>query len=163
MEFYFSGEALQGRSGHEAGRELLQKLYFQATGQPLPPIAVADGGKPYFPGSSWHFSISHTPRHAFCALAQHPIGIDAEELDRQVSPRLAGRILSETEYAQYAAATDKPRALLTFWVLKEAHGKFLGTGIQYPHHQTHFSLTDSRVQTHSGCLVAIIREDTYAF
>ena len=33
---------LNGKSGHEAGRELLAMLYFEETGQPLPPILTAD-------------------------------------------------------------------------------------------------------------------------
>ena len=74
--------ALDGRTGHEAGRALLAALYREETGRELPPIAVKAGGKPYFPGSDWHFSISHTPRRAFCALSHREIGIDAEELDR---------------------------------------------------------------------------------
>ncbi len=161
MEHYFTGEALAGRSGHAVGRELLAALYRQATGEALPPIAIASGGKPYFPDSPWHFSITHTKNHAFCALAPCPIGIDAEELDRQVSPKLAARILSLGELAQYEAAPDKAKALLTFWVLKEAQGKCSGTGIQYPHNQTDFSLADSRVQIYDGCLIAIITEDDY--
>ena len=71
--------ALDGRTGHEAGRALLAALYREETGLDLPPVAIAAGGKPYFPGSDWHFSISHTPRHAFCALSRREIGIDAEE------------------------------------------------------------------------------------
>ena len=75
--------ALAGRTGHEAGRALLAALYRKETGLDLPPVAIAAGGKPYFPGSDWHFSISHTPRRAFCALSHREIGIDAEERDRR--------------------------------------------------------------------------------
>ena len=57
---------LSGRSGHEAGRSLLETLYREETGQPLPPIAVTERGKPYVPDSDLHFSISHTKNHAFC-------------------------------------------------------------------------------------------------
>ena len=57
--------ALDGRTGHEAGRALLAALYREETGLDLPPVAIAAGGKPYFPGSGWHFSVSHTPRRAF--------------------------------------------------------------------------------------------------
>ena len=40
------GEALNGRTGHEAGRQLLAKLYREETGAECPEIAVAEGGKP---------------------------------------------------------------------------------------------------------------------
>ena len=101
--------ALAGRTGHEAGRALLAALYREETGHELPPIAVKAGGKPYFPGSDWHFSISHTPRRAFCALSRREIGIDAEELDRNVNLALAEKILSPKEKAQFDAAPDKRR------------------------------------------------------
>lgn len=89
--------ALAGRTGHEAGRALLAALYRKETGLDLPPIAIKAGGKPYFPGSDWHFSISHTPRRAFCALSRREIGIDTEELDRNVNLALAEKILSPGE------------------------------------------------------------------
>ena len=148
--------ALSGRSGHEAGRELLAQAYREATGADLPPIALTDRGKPYFPDSPWHFSISHTKAHAFCVLSDSPIGIDAEELTRRIDLRLADKILSPAERAEYDAAADKRRALLTFWVLKEAAAKCTGEGLRgYPNH-TSFSLSDPRVTEQSGCLVAVI-------
>ena len=145
---------LNGRTGHDAGRELLKTLY---PGQ-LPEIAVTERGKPYFVDSSWHFSISHTHRHAFCALSERPVGIDAEELDRNINLRLAEKILSPGEKAQFDGAEDKRTALLTFWVLKEAAAKLSGEGLKgYPNH-TDFSLADPRVRTIDGCLVAIMEE-----
>ena len=156
MALFLASRALNGRTGHEVGRELLADLYRRVTGSDPPPITTALRGKPYFQDSPWHFSISHTKRHAFCALADHPVGIDAEELSRTVNPNLAAKILSPAEQAEYAAASDKNKALLTFWVLKEAAAKFTGEGLQgYPNH-TAFSLTDPRVSEQDGCLVAVI-------
>lgn len=148
--------------GHEAGLQLLSALYRQETGQDLPAICRTERGKPYFPDSPYHFSITHTKAHVFCALSHKPVGIDAEELDRQVSPLLAEKILSPTEYLRYQAAADKNRALLTFWVLKEAAAKCSGEGLRgYPNH-TDFSLDDPRVTIHSGCVLAVIQEDNNA-
>ena len=112
--------ALEGKSGHEAGRQLLAELYRQETGRSLPELRITDRGKPYFPGNPLYFSITHTDRHAFCVLSSHPVGIDAEELDRKVRPGLARKILSPGELAQYEKAENPARMLLTFWVLKEA-------------------------------------------
>ena len=151
-------KVIQPGEGHTAGRQLLRKLYFEQTGQELPEIAVEDGGKPYFVGSSWHFSISHTDRHAFCALSLRPVGIDGEEKDRQVKPGLAKRILSPGEYARYEQAEDKNLALLKFWVLKEAAGKLTGKGVRgFPNH-TDFSLDDPALTEIDGCIVAIMEE-----
>ena len=105
---------LHGRGGHEAGRQLLSRLYTERTGAPLPPILRTPEGKPYFPDSPWHFSISHTRRHAFCVLSRNNVAVDAEELDRRVDLRLAQKVLSPGELAQFEAAGDKARALLVF-------------------------------------------------
>ena len=145
---------LDGKNAHAAGLELLQALY----GKPLPEIARTALGKPYFVDYPLHFSISHTKHHAFCVLSEAPIGIDAEELDREINLELANKILSPGEMEQFTAADDPRLALLKFWVLKEAAGKCTGKGLQpWPNH-TAFSLDDPRIQEIDGCLVAIIEE-----
>ena len=147
---------LNGRPGHEAGRALLAELYRAETGEALPRILRTELGKPYFPDSPLHFSISHTKHYAFCVLSERNVGLDAEELDRKVHLKLAQKILSPGEKAQYDAAPDKTRAFLTFWVLKEAEAKLAGTGLRiYPDH-TDFSLEDPRVTQIDGCLVAVL-------
>ena len=145
-------------TGHEAGRKLLKELYRAETGEDLPEIRVTHRGKHYFPDSDWHFSISHTPKHAFCVLSRNNVGLDAEELDRKVNLKLAEKILSSGEKSQFEAAENKEKALLTFWVLKEAAAKLSGEGLRgYPNH-TNFSLEDPRVSEQSGCLVAVMEE-----
>ena len=133
---------LNGLSGHEAGRELLRQLYREETGEALPKILVADRGKPYFADSNLHFSISHTPNHAFCVLSEHSVGIDAEELDRKINSKLAEKVLSPAEKMQFDAAADQRKALLTFWVLKEAAAKLTGEGLRgYPITRTFLWMT----------------------
>lgn len=119
-------EKIQPGQGHIAGRRLLAQMYRQITGKPLPEIAIAPGGKPYFPDGSLHFSVSHTKRHVFCAVSNRPVGIDAEEIDRKIDLRLADKILSDTEKVHFENATDKRLTLLKFWVLKEAAAKLSG-------------------------------------
>ena len=149
---------LDGLTGHEAGRQLLAELYRQETGRDLPKVLTTDRGKPYFPDSDLHFSISHTKKHAFCALSEAPVGIDGEEADRDINLRLAEKILSPSEKAQFDRAADKRAALLKFWVLKEAAAKLSGEGLKgYPNH-TNFSLEDPRVLETDGCIVAILEE-----
>lgn len=151
-----AGEALRGRSGHEAGRELLARLYREKTGAACPPISITNRGKPYFKASPLHFSISHTNSHVFCALSKRPIGIDAEEMDRDISLKLADKILSPSEKARFDAASDKQSALLRLWVLKEAAVKLTGEGLRgYPNH-TDFDPEDPRIQELDGCYVAVM-------
>lgn len=151
-----AGEPLEGRSGHEAGRQLLQRMYRETAGEPLPEIRITQRGKPEFVNSVWHFSISHTPRHVFCALATSPVGLDAEETDRRIRPELAEKILSPTEMKRYTAAADKNACLLRLWVLKEAEAKRTGEGLRgYPNH-TDFSPEDPRIRVMDGCYVAVI-------
>ena len=152
-------EKLAGRKGHEVGRELLKRMYSEEIGGEMPEILVEERGKPYFATGNVHFSISHTKAHVFCVLADRPVGLDAEELDRQVKPRLAEKILSPKEYAQYEAAEDQNRALLTFWVLKEAAAKCSGEGLSGYPNQTNFALDDPRVQIVDNCLLAVVYKD----
>ena len=149
---------LNGQSGHEAGRQLLARLYREKTGKELPEIRTTERGKPYFADGKLHFSISHTQKHAFCVLSENNVGLDAEELDRDIRLQLADKILSDWEKAQFDAAADKRKALLTFWVLKEASVKLSGEGLRgYPRY-IDFSLEDPRVTEIAGCLVAVLEE-----
>lgn len=158
-DILFAGWALNGRDGHEAGRALLETLYRQKTGQPLPPIGRGRWGKPYLEDSPLHFSISHTKAHVFCALSPRPVGIDAEEMDRQIKPELARKILSPAELARWERSPDPRAALLRLWVLKEAAVKLTGRGLQgYPNH-TDFSPEDPRIREIDGCFVAILENE----
>ena len=144
-------------TGHEEGRKLLADMYRRRTGEDLPESLKGERGKPYFAEGDWHFSISHTKNFVFCVLDTQPVGIDAEELSRDIKLSLADKILSPFEKAQFDAAEDKKKALLTFWVLKEAAGKMTGEGINGYPNKTNFTLDDPRVQEIDGCLVAIIK------
>ena len=146
---------LRGESGHDAGRTLLREL----CGGNLPQIAVTELGKPYFPQETLHFSISHTKNHAFCCLTHENVGIDAEEMDRRVSPALAEKILSAAEKERYEASSDQNAALLRLWVLKEAYAKLLGKGLGDYLYQTDFDPDDPRVLIIDGCYVAVLTEE----
>ena len=158
---FLEGREIGDTTGHLAGRALLAEMYRRYVGEELPPIRVTERGKPYFEDSPWHFSISHSKRHVFCALSRTPIGIDGEELDRKLNPKLAEKILSDPEREEYEQASDRNLALLKFWVLKEAQAKCTGEGLKgYPNH-TNFSLSDPRVRQMQGCLVAVVEEEDH--
>ena len=152
----FGACELDGRTGHEAGRALLAALWQEHIGGNMPEIRITDRGKPCFVDEKWHFSISHTPRHAFCALSERPVGIDAEEMDRDISLKLAEKILSPGEKRRWEAAPDRRAALLKLWVLKEAAAKLTGEGLRGYPNTTDFDPDDPRVRIVEGCFVAII-------
>ena len=155
-------ERLDGRGGHEVGRQLLGQLYREETGEECPRILTAERGKPYFENSSLHFSITHTKEHVFCLLAPYPVGIDAEEKSRKVNLRLAERILSPCEYERYKTASDPYDTLLRLWVLKEAAAKLTGEGLRgFPNH-TDFFPDDPRIQEIDGCYLAVLKENDHA-
>ena len=146
---------LDGRSGHEVGRQLLRELYREETGEDCPEILTESRGKPCFKDSSVHFSISHTKNHAFCVLSTRPVGIDAEEKTRDINLRLSEKILSDAEKHRFESVPDKQAALLRLWVLKEAAAKLTGEGLRgYPNH-TDFDPKDQRIQEIDGCYVAV--------
>ena len=151
-------KALNGLSGHDAGRELLAKMYRQQTGEEMPPIAVTDRGKPYFVTGDIHFSISHTDTLAFCVLSHRPVGIDAESTGRKMDPKLADKILSPAEKARYEAAPDKNAVLLRLWVQKEAYAKLCGRGWGSYLYDTEFDPESPAVQEMKGCFVAVLEE-----
>ena len=152
----FAGCKIENSDGHRTAYSLLGQLWQEETGRPLPTIARTERGKPYFPGEKLHFSITHTKNYAFCVLSDRPVGIDAEELSRKINPALAKKILSPGELRQYETAEDKNKALLIFWVLKEAEAKCTGEGIRIHPRHTDFSLNDPRVRETMGCLMAVI-------
>ena len=74
-------------SGHDAGYAVLKKLWQEEIGGSFPQIACTKRGKPYFVDTPVYFSITHTKNHAFCVLSNTPVGIDAEEKDRNINLR----------------------------------------------------------------------------
>lgn len=150
-------EALNGQDGHQVGRLLLTKLYAQATGEELPPIAVTSRGKPYFLGGDWHFSISHTEHFVFCALSRRNIGLDAEEKGRKVTPAMLEKFTSDAEKSRLGA--DPQDAFLRLWVLKEAQSKLTGRGMGNWLKDTDFDPFDPRIQDINGCYVAVLEEN----
>ena len=122
------------RSGLDA-RRLLNQLYEEAAGQPMPPLLRHERGKPYFSEGPLHCSITHTRTMAFCALSEAEIGLDAEQLSRHTRPALVRKVLSSQEYRLWQEAQEPDRVFLTLWTLKEATVKYTGDGLRgYPSH-----------------------------
>lgn len=120
-------------AGHETAHRMLAELYARVTGEPMPMLSRTERGKPYWVSSPWHCSLTHTRSLAACVLADGPVGLDAEPLNRTVSPRLGEKVLSDAELAAWERTGRDPRRFLTWWTLKEAAVKFTGEGLRgYP-------------------------------
>lgn len=133
MSFYLWACPTAPGQSHGHGLRLLEEMHRTILGSPMPPVTLAPRGKPYWEGASRHFSISHTRTMAFCLLADTPVGLDAEPLDRHIAPRLGEKILAPSELALWKARGRDPELLLKFWTLKEAAVKFTGDGLRgYP-------------------------------
>ena len=151
-------EDLNGRTGHEAGRALLEKTYRRLFGREMPQILVTERGKPYFADGSAHFSISHTKNRVFLCIHHANVGLDAEEADRSIRPEVALRFCSPQEQTRVENASDTQAALLRLWVLKESYAKLTGRGWGNYLKETDFDPEYPRVQIIDGCFVAVLTE-----
>ncbi|MFN0048116.1 MAG: 4'-phosphopantetheinyl transferase family protein [Cytophagales bacterium] len=80
-------------------------------------------GKPFFPESKWHFSISHTEKYAVCAIhLERPIGIDTEKIQSKFEI-IAQKFLTDDE--QKVCENDIGKIALR-WCIKESAYKWNG-------------------------------------
>ncbi len=90
-------------------------------------IACTQTGKPYLPASpDTYFSLSHTGNFVVCAVAEAPVGIDAQQLTA-CNGRLAKRWFTPAEQEWIRANPDERFTRL--WTQREAYAKMTGEGI----------------------------------
>lgn len=95
-----------------------------------PLLRYGDNGKPFLANDpNIHFSMSHSDKWVFLAVADCEIGIDAQ-MPRRVCPRLAARSTSPEELAWVKENTEPNFTRL--WTMKEAYLKYTGTGLTVP-------------------------------
>ena len=117
---------VENETPSETAHALLERLYRRAYGEAMPPLVYEPGGKPGFSGGRF-CSITHTKRSAFCAVSNQAVGIDAEEMDRKVTPGLARRLYASAERETAPSASE---GMLRYWTLKEAYLKYTGEGLR---------------------------------
>ena len=95
-----------------------------------PTLIYGANGKPYLADKpDTFFSITHSDKWVFLAIADCEIGIDAQ-MPRKVCPRLAARSTSPEELAWVKEDTEPHFTRL--WTMKEAYLKYTGTGLTIP-------------------------------
>lgn len=112
------------RLQHLAGRFLLRYLFPDF---PYRDILIADTRKPYIPGASFHFSISHCGDYAAALVSRrNRVGIDIEAFTPRVE-RILHKFLSPGEQAFLDPAAPLRHAIVC-WGAKEAVYKWYGIG-----------------------------------
>lgn len=127
------------RLAHLAGRSLLRWTLAHTTGLPAASWRVrrAPDGAPHAEGPTsappLYVSIAHTDGAASAAVAERPVGIDLEPLDRPIVwDRLARRVFAdEAERSRIGALAppERDHALRTRWVVLEASAKATRLGL----------------------------------
>lgn len=95
-----------------------------------PEFGYGEGGKPFILGRpDIHFSLSHCPAAALCAVGDSAVGADIETV-RPYNARLARRALSPAEVSLVEASADRAVAFARLWTMKESLLKLTGEGIR---------------------------------
>ncbi len=90
-------------------------------------VVYRGNGKPYLSSNpDTHFSLSHTGTWVFCAVADSPVGIDAQ-VQATYNERLAARWFNAEE-RQWMQA-DPDARFTRLWTQKEAYAKMTGDGM----------------------------------
>ena len=124
----------------EAGEFYLNKL-----GRSMPQaedcwrVERTKRGKPFFPDQpGLQFSISHSGSVWACVMAEHPVGLDIQELTRlsheteQEAAERYGRMAVRFFHEREAAYVKKDPGTRFFqiWAAKESYVKYTGRGIE---------------------------------
>ena len=88
----------------------------------LPEVDFTPRGKPFFPDSPLHFSLTHSGALAAALLSGAPCGVDLERVRPEVAQRMRARCLNEREQAE---APD----FFACWTKKECIAKLDGSGM----------------------------------
>ena len=69
------------------------------------------------------FSLSHTENFAIAAFSDHEVGIDCENSDRDISPRVLNKLFTKKETRSFECAP------ILLWTAKESVSKLTGYGV----------------------------------
>lgn len=94
----------------------------------IPEFVYNEFGKPSFSDLPIHFSLSHCKDAVVCAVSDHNIGIDVENIV-PYNYDIARRICTEEELEILAQSMDKDADLIKLWTVKEAISKYEGMGL----------------------------------
>ena len=118
-----------------AGLRLLLSHYLRLPFSKIRYVSGCNGKPALLPPASLHFSLSHSSDLAVVAVSPHPVGIDLEQIDRNIPfESIARRFFSSAEQ-QALGSLPQDRRLQAFylcWTRKEAYLKASGAGFSLP-------------------------------
>ena len=104
------------------------------------PILRTKRGKPFFEGSSFSFSITHSGDYWVCAIGLSPLGVDLQD-DRPCKKESISRRFFHPAEQQYLN-TNGYDGFFSIWAAKESYVKYTGEGISHKFSQ--FSVVDEK-------------------
>lgn len=87
-------------------------------------------GKPFIRNTDFEYNISHTKGMIACVIGGN-VGIDCEKI-RHVKNSTINRVCGQSEIDFLNNCSNKDKAFISLWTLKEAYTKMLGSGFRYP-------------------------------
>jgi len=96
----------------------------------ITPIFSQTNAKPYLVNSSLFFNISHTQNKIVMVVANHEVGVDAEEIRQKRNVlKIAKRYFDFNEYKLLEQSIQQDKDFYSLWTLKEAQVKRSSLGI----------------------------------
>lgn len=119
---------------------------------PAHSLAFSSGakGKPYCTHKGAPaFNLSHSGEFVMLGLsAISHVGVDVEQLDRDVSPDIFPRVLSVEEQKKVMDSVDSNYEFVCYWTQKEAVSKALGLGLSIDFTTVQCSGVEGEFDTH---------------
>lgn len=102
-------------------------------------------GRPYIPGESMDFNISHSGRYAAVVFSPGRVGLDIERIQRETEPGIEEQLCSQRELLSIRSS-DCPEELFSrLWVLKESYLKARGSGFLTEEELPEFQFLGKRI------------------
>lgn len=110
-------------------------------------------GKPYLVDLNHvFFNISHSGKWVLCGLADKPLGIDVEQINKNQDLSIADKLYSdkEMEYVYKQSQDDRIKNFFRIWTLKESYVKCIGKGMSVPFHTFSFQFSGENILLYLG-------------
>ena len=142
--FRFIEDSLRTLYGELILRHVLCR-YFSIKNEEIE-ILKGDEGKPYLKDVPIHFNISHSGNFVVCAISEHEVGIDIEQI-KEFDLSVAKNYFCQSECDDLFSKDEDHRLdyFFSIWTLKESYMKWLGRGMSIPLDSFCFKIIDEGI------------------